>query len=84
MIRPEKFSIAPRRAGVSGSMIALGRARVTESLFQGTHVRLRALGGTNGDHALMLRLAPGVGAAVGGEIGIWAEPADVVVLESSD
>ena len=82
MIRPEKLTIEPSRDGMIAGMISLGRARVTESLFQGTHVRLRALGGPTGDHQFMLRLAPGSAAAVGGEIEIWAEPADVVVLKS--
>ena len=78
MIRPEKLAIEPRSEG----MIALGRARVTESLFQGTHVRLRALAGPQGEVELMLRLALGAEAAVDSEIEVWADPADVVVLDS--
>ena len=45
-------------------------------------MRLRALGGPRRDHELMPRLAPGAEAAVDGEIEIYADPADVVVLKA--
>ena len=81
MLRPEQLALGPAAPGA----VSLGEARVVESVFQGTHLRLRAMGamggGEDGAQELLLRLAPGAAAAAGETITIHADPADIVVLE---
>lgn len=76
-IRPEQLHLSQDG---SGADIALGRARVTEGSFQGTHLRLRALSEADGKTDLLLRLPADSDVAVGTIIDVHARTSDIVVL----
>jgi spermidine/putrescine transport system ATP-binding protein len=76
-IRPEQLDLSPDR---SGADVALGRARVTERAFQGTHLRLHAVSEVDSTTELLLRLSVDNDVTVGATIDVYARAADVVVL----
>jgi hypothetical protein len=60
--------------------VTLGRARVTERSFQGTHLRVRAVSEAAGSTELLLRLPADSDLAPGATIDVYARAADIVVL----
>jgi spermidine/putrescine transport system ATP-binding protein len=76
-IRPEQIGPAPDGGGPS---VTLGRARVTERSFQGTHLRLHAIAEADGETQLLLRLPAASDVAVGATIEVHARASDVAVL----
>lgn len=76
-IRPEQLGPS---AAAAGAVIDLGRARITERSFQGTHLRLHAVSEADGKTELLLRLPASSDVAVGAVIGVQARAADAVVL----
>ena len=78
-LRPEQLALAPP----VGNALALGPARVIETTFQGTHLRLRAAAGTNGATTLLLRLPASAEVHPGDEIAVYADPADAVLLPAT-
>jgi spermidine/putrescine transport system ATP-binding protein len=76
-IRPEQLGPS---VAADGAIIDLGRARITECSFQGTHLRLHAVSEADGKTELLLRLPASSGVAVGAVIGVQARAADAVAL----
>jgi spermidine/putrescine transport system ATP-binding protein len=76
-IRPEQLGPS---VAADGAIIDLGRARITECSFQGTHLRLHAVSEADGKTELLLRLPASSGVAVGAIIGVQARAADAVAL----
>ena len=74
-VRPEQLAPA-----VTGPSVSLGRVRVTERSFQGTHLRLHALSELDGKTELLLRLPAASDVAVGAVIEVQARATDLVVL----
>ena len=75
-IRPEQLQIG--RAGDGAA--PLGSGRVSETSFQGTHLRARViLSATSAD--LLLRASAGANIAVGDTVELSVRPADIVILE---
>lgn len=79
-----QLCIRPEQLGPSvaepGAIIDLGRARITERSFQGTHLRLHAVSEADGQTELLLRLPASSDMTVGAIIGVQARAADAVVL----
>jgi spermidine/putrescine transport system ATP-binding protein len=76
-IRPEQLDLSPDARGAD---VALGRARVSERSFQGTHLRLHAVSDVDATTELLLRLSVDKDVAVGATIEVYARAGDVVVL----
>ena len=75
-VRPEQLLLSSG----GGGAVSLGRARVTERAFQGTHLRLHAVSEADGATELLLRLPADSDVAVGATIEVHARAADVVAL----
>ncbi len=79
-----QLCIRPEQLGPSvaepGAVIDLGRARITERSFQGTHLRLHAVSEADGRTELLLRLPASSDMAVGAVIAVQARAGDAVVL----
>jgi spermidine/putrescine transport system ATP-binding protein len=73
-IRPEQLLLGPAAGEVS-----LGRARIAELSFQGTHLRCHARS-ESGDLELLLRAPVDAPVAVGRAVELRARPADIVLL----
>lgn len=76
-IRPEQLDLSPVARGAD---VALGRARVTERSFQGTHLRVHAVSEAAGATELILRLPADSDVAPGATIDVYARASDIVVL----
>lgn len=73
VLRPEQLQLTPPTDG-----IALGRARVEELSFQGTHCRCHCrMAGLD----LILRAPIAAGLRAGAEVNLYAARGDVVVLD---
>lgn len=77
-LRPEQLSLSP---GDDDGRIALGRARVTEIMFQGSHLKVTARCEAGEVPELLLELPSATEIAVGQEITISAKAEDVVLLD---
>ena len=77
-LRPEQLSLGP--AGDSGRL-SLGRARVAEIMFQGSHLKVTAECEAEEAPELLLELPSATELAVGREIEVSAETDDVVLLD---
>jgi spermidine/putrescine transport system ATP-binding protein len=75
-IRPEQLVIGGTGAGA----LALGSGTVTETSFQGTHLRAHVtIGGDGG--SLLLRAPAATTLAPGSAVGLAVQPADIVMLK---
>jgi spermidine/putrescine transport system ATP-binding protein len=74
-IRPEQLQIGPASEGA----IPLGSGRVSETSFQGTHLRAHVTMGADAGE-LLLRAPAAAGLTVGDTVALSVRPADVVVL----
>ena len=77
VLRPEQLAIRPPEGD---GALALGRARVTKVLFQGSYLRVEAEAETAGVETLLLTLAADNRVVVGEAIEVFANAADAVVL----
>ncbi len=77
-LRPEQLSLGPAD---DGARLALGRARVTEIVFQGSHLKVTARCEAGEVPALLLELPSATEIAVGQGIEITAKADDVVLLD---
>lgn len=76
-IRPEQLQPA---VTASEHAAPVGSARIQELVFQGTHWRARAVAGSAGNVALLLRLPPEMRAEIGMSVDLFARPEDMVLL----
>jgi len=76
-LRPAQLRV---RAEGGYEHLALGRARVVEVLFQGTHLRVHARAEGGADIPLLLHLPVDEGVAVGADIEVHARVRDAVLL----
>jgi spermidine/putrescine transport system ATP-binding protein len=75
-IRPEQLVIGGTGAGA----LALGSGTVTETSFQGTHLRAHVtIGGDGG--SLLLRAPAATTLSPGSAVGLAVQPADIVMLK---
>src|SRR4029450_2218189 len=74
-IRPEQLLIGSAGDGA----LPLGRGTVTETSFQGTHLRARVAMG-DGSSELLLRAPAGAGLVTGDGVELAVRPADIVML----
>lgn len=77
VLRPEQLKLEPLPGPES---LALGRAQVKKIVFQGSHLRITAASERAGLDDLILRLPARTPIGVGETIHVYADPADVVVL----
>ena len=75
-IRPEHLRLGPAPAGA----VALADATIGESVFQGTHLRIRSR--TDCGIELLLRLPAGTDVTPGLRTALHADPARIVLLAS--
>ena len=75
-IRPENLKL---HAGEVGT-VSLGTATISEVVFQGSHLRLRARGGPGRDVDLVLHAPPDTPVELGGTIELGAASKDLVLL----
>ena len=76
-LRPEQ--LVPRPT-TGGNYLSLGRATVSEVVFQGSYLRIRADSETDGVTDMRLRLPSASEILAGHTIDVCADPADVVLL----
>ena len=76
-IRPEQLLIGAAGEGA----LAIGRGRIGEISFQGTHLRARVTMGTNGGNELLLRAAATAPLSLGSDVELSVRPADLVTLK---
>ncbi len=76
-IRPEQLLIG----GAGEGALAIGRGRISETSFQGTHLRARVTMGTNGSNELLLRAPAAAPLSVGSDVELSVRPADLVTLK---
>ena len=76
-IRPEQLLIG----GAGDGALAIGRGRISETSFQGTHLRARIAMGTNGSNELLLRAPATAPLSVGSDVELSVRPADLVTLK---
>ncbi len=74
-LRPEQITTAP---GVC--LTGLGAGVVTECHFNGTHVRCHLMAGRDGARPLAVHLPARAAVRPGDRLGLYIDPADVVVL----
>jgi spermidine/putrescine transport system ATP-binding protein len=74
-IRPEQLLIG----GTGDGTLALGSGKVTETSFQGTHLRAHVVMGTDSSE-LLLRARADAGLATGDVVELSVRPADIVML----
>ena len=83
--REVSLALRPEQLGTDamdgGDRVSLGRATITEVLFQGSHVKVLARSACDGVESLKLRLPPTAELSVGDVIEVHADPADVVILD---
>jgi len=77
-VRPEQLKLG---APGSDGAVALGRARLGESVFQGAHRRCRARAGQGGEVELLLRVPPEARIVPGDEVEVHALKDDMVLLK---
>jgi len=77
-IRPEQLLIGRAAEGTT----SLGVGRVTETSFQGTHVRARLAMQTGDNTELLLRAPATAAPTAGSEIALSVRPSDVVLLRA--
>ena len=75
-IRPEQLLTGSAGAGA----LTLGRGKITETSFQGTHLRAHVAMGTGGGSDLLLRAPAAAGLAEGDLVELAVRPADIVML----
>jgi len=75
-IRPEQLLIGSAGAGA----VALGSGKITETSFQGTHLRAHVAMGSDGSNELLLRAPATAGLAHGDMVELAVRPADIVML----
>jgi len=75
-IRPEQLLIGGAGAGA----VALGSGKITETSFQGTHLRAHVAMGPDGSNELLLRAPATAGLADGDVVELAVRPADIVTL----
>ena len=75
-IRPEQLLIG----AVGRGSLAIGKGRISETSFQGTHLRARVTMGTNRSNELLLRAPATAPLSVGSEVELSVHPPDVVML----
>src|SRR5262245_41504067 len=75
-IRPEQLLIGSAGDGA----LPLGRGAVTETSFQGTHLRARVAMADDGGHELLLRVPATAGLAPEDGVELSVRPADIVML----
>jgi len=75
-IRPECVRLGPAPEGA----VELGEAQITDAVFQGSRVRLRASGGPRSAVPVLIEAPAGAPLAPGDRTRLHVRPADVVVL----
>ncbi len=75
-IRPEQLLIG----GAGEGALALGSGKVTETSFQGAHLRAHVAMRTDGGNELLLRAPAAAGLANGDMVELAVRPADIVML----
>jgi len=76
-IRPEQLLIGSSADGA----LPLGRGTVTETSFQGTHLRAHVAMGSDGCHELLLRAPATAGLAPDDAVDLAVRPGDIVMLK---
>ncbi len=76
-IRPEQLLIG----GAGEGALAIGRWRISEASFQGTHLRARVTMGTSGGDELLLRAPATAPLSVGSDVELSVRSADLVTLK---
>lgn len=76
-IRPENLKLYANKVG----SVSLGAATVSEVVFQGSHLRLRALGGPNRDIDLVLQAPPDTPVELGSTVELGAASKDLILLQ---
>ena len=77
VLRPEQIKVG---AGEGDDNLPLGRTRVIDVTFQGTHRLCHALGGADGTVELLLRLPPEHAVSPSDFLNIYARASDAVLL----
>ncbi|MCZ6721986.1 MAG: ABC transporter ATP-binding protein [Alphaproteobacteria bacterium] len=77
-LRPEQLRLGP---GDGDETISLGSATVSETIFQGNHLRVRAQGGANNQVRLLLEVEPDAEVVAGRSIDIHVRMKDIVLLK---
>ena len=77
VLRPEQIKVG---AGEGDDTLPLGRIRVIDVTFQGTHRLCHALGGADGTVELLLRLPPEHAVSPSDFLNIYARASDAVLL----
>jgi spermidine/putrescine transport system ATP-binding protein len=76
-IRPEQLLIG----GGGDGCLAIGRGRISETSFQGTHLRAHVAMETGGNNELLLRAPATEQLTVGSDVELSVRPADLVMLK---
>jgi len=76
-IRPEQLLIGNAGAGT----LSLGNGTITETSFQGTHLRAHVAMEGDGNNELLLRAPVGLPLPVGAEVQLSVRPEDLVMLK---
>ena len=76
-IRPEQLLIG----GGGDGCLAIGRGRISETSFQGTHLRAHVAMETGGDNELLLRAPATEQLSVGSDVELSVRPTDLVMLK---
>ncbi len=77
-LRPEQIKLSD--GNIAAGHLALGDAKVTEVVFQGTHRLCRAIGGTAMDTELLIKVAPDHQVVAGDMLALQARRTDVTLL----
>ena len=75
-IRPEQIELGEAH----GDMVSLGAGRIRERTFQGTHIRVRAAFGKNGEVDILLILPAHAEISPGDEVPMVARNQDIILL----
>ena len=76
-IRPEQLLIG----GGGDGCLAIGRGRISETSFQGTHLRAHVAMETGGNNELLLRAPATEQLSVGSDVELSVRPTDLVMLK---
>jgi spermidine/putrescine transport system ATP-binding protein len=76
-IRPEQLLIG----GAGEGTLAIGRGRIGEISFQGTHLRAHVTMGSDGGNELLLRAPATASLSVDSDVDLSVRPADLVMLQ---
>ncbi len=78
VLRPEQIKVGTH--DTSDQLIGLGKCKVSEIIFQGTHKVLYVHGGKDMDTHMQLRVAPDFGVVTGDTLDMYAQVSDAVQL----